>query len=109
ISSETVPEHTGPIVRCVNEFRAIRKLVSILPVLSRKYPFRALTDHKLLSGLWFHCQTSGNARSPFLRVNSSEATIPGIKPLPAGRSSVSDTLPLIPKTGHPSTHFTGTK
>src|SRR5215212_4027881 len=93
---------TGPIVRCVKVFLAMKKLVSILPVVRRRYPFLAERDHKRLSGLWFHCQTNGKSRSPVLRVNSSGATIPGIIPLLAGRSSVSGTLPLTPNTGQPS-------
>jgi hypothetical protein len=32
--------------------------------------------------------------------------MPGIKPLLAGRSSVSGTLPSTPSTGQPSSHFT---
>ena len=58
---------------------------------------------------FFHCQTKGNNRSPFLRENSSDATMSGIRLLLAERSTVSGTLPLTPSTGQPSSHFTGTR
>ena len=82
-------------------FFDFKNKLSIRPVFRRKNPLRSETDHKLLSGLWFHCQTKGNAGSPFLRLNSSLLTIPGIKPFVrvlGGKSSVSGTFPLTPIT-----------
>ena len=97
------------MVRWVSVLRAARMSASTRPVVSRRKPGRRATDHNSLSGLWFHCQTNGSAGSPVRRVNSSGATMPGINPLPAGRSRVAGTLPPTPITGQPSSHFTGTR
>src|SRR5688572_22351974 len=108
-SSNVEPVHSGPIVLCVNVFLAMTNDVSMRPVVSLMKPFLADTDQNLLFGLWFHCQTNGNAGSFFFRVNSSDCAMPGIKLLLAGRFNVSGTLPPTPKTGQPSSHFTGTR
>src|SRR5690606_40742596 len=108
ISKEVDPVLSGPIVRWINVFFACTKLASILPIFKRKYPLRSLRDHNELSGLWFHCQTKGNALSFFLRLKSSDAAIDGIKPLLGGKSKYCGTFPFSPKTGQPSSHLTGT-
>ena len=46
---------------CDSELRAAQKLVASVGI-SRRYPDRAaVSDHRVLSGLWFHChlQTKG--------------------------------------------------
>ena len=50
-SKEINPVLSGPIVRCVSVFFADTKEVSILPVFSRRKPFRSETDQSELSGL----------------------------------------------------------
>src|SRR5215217_623647 len=100
-------DDVGPKVRWVKVLRACNTLLSMRLVVNLRYPARSVTDHLSLTGLWFHCQTNGKAASPFLRVNSSLFTKPGIKPLLAGNFKSAGNLPLSPMIGQPFSHLTG--
>ena len=61
-----LPVQAGPSVRCVSELRAVSRSLAIAPVFSRSQPSRSVSEHLVLSGLWFH----GNS-------NYSQAGLPG--------------------------------